>query len=310
MKDSKREKEKILVVDDEEDVLSLLKEFLDSNNFIPVCETNPENALNIIETEDIGLVIADLKMPGMDGIELTKKIISINSDIPIIIMTAYASIESAVDSIKAGAIDFIPKPFKFNHTLFVIDKALETKKLSRLAKKSNYYKKLSNIDELTRIYNLRYFKKYFAEQIKEHSRMNNSLSFMMADIDDFKKVNDRHGHLSGDLVLKNIAIILKKSVRTCDFLARYGGEEFAIILPETEKEAALKVGERILSEIAGFEFKSKTGKKIGQVTITIGLSTYPGDSRTSAKLIEAADNALYKGKSAGKNRICSVDNCY
>ena len=212
---------KILVVDDEVDILSLFKDFLEENSFKALCTDKPDEALKIVEESSIDLVIADLKMPEMDGIMLTKEILKINSNIPVIIMTGYASIESAVESIKAGASDFITKPFKFNHTLFVINKTLETKRLTKLAKKSNYYMKLSNIDELTRIYNLRYFKKYFQEQIKEHAVMNNMLSFMMADIDDFKNVNDKYGHLTGDLVLKNISNILKKSVRTCDFLARY-----------------------------------------------------------------------------------------
>lgn len=300
----------ILIVDDESDILLLLEEFLETNKFKTICSNDPKNALEIVENNEIDLVIADLKMPEMDGIELTKEILRVNSELPIIIMTGYASIESAVESIKAGASDFITKPFKFNHTLFVINKALETKRLSKLAKKSSYYKKLSNIDELTRIFNLRYLKNYFTEQITEHNRLNNMLSFMMADIDDFKNVNDKFGHQTGDLVLKNIAIILKKSVRTCDFLARYGGEEFAIILPETERETALKVGERILSEISGFKFKSKSGENIGKVTITIGLATYPIDGKSYTKLIESADRALYKGKSEGKNRICTLDKYY
>ncbi len=300
----------ILVVDDEDDILSLMKEFLEGNNFRTICSGNPKKALNLIERDNIDLVIADLKMPGMDGIELTREIHKINSEIPVIIMTGYASIESAVESIKAGATDFITKPFKFNHTLFVINKTLETKRLSILAKKSNYYKKLSNIDELTRIYNLRYLKKYFSEQIKEHNRIDNQLSFMMADIDDFKRVNDIFGHQTGDIVLKNIATILKKSVRTCDFLSRYGGEEFAIILPETDKSAALKVGLRILSEISNFKFKSKSGKDVGNITITIGLATYPVDGKSPEKLIESADMSLYKGKSKGKNKICTMDDCF
>ncbi|MEN8152846.1 MAG: diguanylate cyclase [Acidobacteriota bacterium] len=301
---------KILVVDDEIDALELLKEYLEEKNFIVVSSSDPIKALKIIETESIDLVIADLKMPKMDGIELTKEIKYMNQEMPVIIMTAYASIESAVESIKAGASDFITKPFRFNHTLFVINKALETKRLSLLAKKSDYYKKLSRIDELTKLYNFRSFKKVLSQQLKEHKEMGKELSLMMADIDDFKNVNDSYGHQSGDRVLKDISAIFRKSVRGCDFLARYGGEEFAVILPETDSKAALKVGERILKEISGFQFKSRDEKYIGKLTVTVGLSTFPVDGKSVDKLLETADKALYKGKESGKNTICTINKCY
>ena len=300
----------ILIVDDELDTLSLLTEFLEDKKFKIICTDNPNNAISIIEKDEVDLVIADLKMPEMDGIALTKEILSVNSEMPVIIMTAYASIESAIESIKAGATDFITKPFKFNHTHFVVNKALERRALTQLAKKSVYYKKLSQTDELTGLFNLRSFKSVLNEHLKEHGRLGKGLSLMMADIDDFKRVNDNFGHQSGDKVLADIASILSKSVRGCDFLARYGGEEFAVVLPETGKRAALKVGQRILEEIESFRFKSKDEISIGLITITIGLATFPRDGRIGQALLESADKALYKGKEMGKNRICTVEECF
>lgn len=300
----------ILVVDDELDTLSLLTEFLEENKFKIISTDDPLNAVSIAEKENIDLVIADLKMPKMDGIELTREILSINSDMPVIIMTAYASIETAIESIKAGATDFITKPFKFKHTLFVVNKALERRALTQLAKKSVYYKKLSQTDELTGLFNLRSFRSVLDEHLKEHEKLGKGLSLMMADIDDFKRVNDNFGHQSGDKVLADIASILSKSVRGCDFLARYGGEEFAVVLPETGKRAALKVGQRILEEIEGFRFKSKDDESIGLITITVGLATFPRDGVSGKLLLESADKALYKGKEMGKNRICTTDECF
>ncbi len=300
----------ILIVDDELDTLMVLKEFLEEKQFNVVSSNKPTKAISIIENENIDLVIADLKMPEMDGIELTKEILSFNSEIPVIIMTAYASIESAIESIKAGATDFITKPFKFDHTLIVVNKALERRVLTQLAKKSAYYRKLSQTDELTGLFNLRSFRKVLEEHIKEHVRLGKALSLMMADIDDFKRVNDTFGHQSGDKVLAEIATILKKSVRGCDFLARYGGEEFAVILPETGKRAALKVGQRILEEIENHSFKSKEDEVIGNISITVGLATFPRDGKTYQKLLSSSDKALYKGKDMGKNRICTTDECF
>lgn len=300
----------ILIVDDELDTLTLLKEFLEDKNFKVISTEDPYKAISIVEEEEIDLVIADLKMPEMDGIALTKEILVFNSEMPVIIMTAYASIESAIESIKAGATDFITKPFKFDHTLFVVNKALERRALTQLAKKSVYYKKLSQTDELTGLFNLRSFKSVLEENLKEHKELGKGLSLMMADIDDFKRVNDTFGHQSGDKVLSEIANILSKSVRGCDFLARYGGEEFAVVLPETGKRAALKVGQRILEEIEKFRFKSKDDESIGLITITVGLATFPRDGETGQALLASADKALYKGKRAGKNRICTIEECF
>lgn len=300
----------VLIVDDEIDTLSLLKEFLENKNFKVIITEDPHKAISIVENEEVDLVIADLKMPKMDGIALTKEILVCNSEMPVIIMTAYASIESAIESIKAGATDFITKPFKFNHTLFVVNKALERRALTQLAKKSVYYKKLSQTDELTGLFNLRSFKSVLEENLKEHEKLGKGLSLMMADIDDFKRVNDTYGHQSGDKVLFEIASIMSKSVRGCDFLARYGGEEFAVVLPETGKRAALKVGQRILEEIEKFRFKSKDDDSIGLITITVGLATFPRDGETGQALLASADKALYKGKKAGKNRICTTDECF
>ncbi len=304
-----KEMRTVLIVDDELDTLSVLEEFLKEQKFKVISTDDPNKAISLIEKEEVELVIADLKMPKMDGIALTKEILAYNSDIPVIIMTAYASIESAIESIKAGATDFITKPFKFNHTLFVVNKALERRALTQLAKKSIYYKKLSQTDELTGLFNLRSFRSVLEEHLNEHSQLGKGLSLMMIDIDDFKKVNDTFGHQSGDKVLSDISGILSKSVRGCDFLARYGGEEFTVVLPETGKRAALKVGHRILEEIEKFRFKSKNDKYIGLITITIGLATFPRDGLSTQSLIENADRAMYKGKRIGKNRICTVDEC-
>ncbi len=293
----------ILIVDDEKEILSYLTDLLTENNFNVFTAGNGMKALEIIDKKKIDIVLADVVMPKMDGIALTRSIKEINPDIPVILMTAYASIEYAVESMKAGAADFISKPFKIKYALFIIKKVLETKRLKEKAKKTEYYKELSNIDALTSIHNYRFFKEMLENEIKRHKRYKRDLSFLLIDIDDFKSINDTYGHLTGDVVLKEIAELLDNTVRSSDLLARYGGEEFAVILPETSEKEALMLGKRIVSVIENHKFKSVADEPIIKISVTVGLTSFPKNASNLIQLIENADQALYEGKRLGKNRI-------
>jgi diguanylate cyclase (GGDEF)-like protein len=294
---------KILVVDDEDNFRSTLKDFLAAHNHLIFEAGNGVQALEVLETEDVDLVISDMRLPKMDGITFTHKVKERRRDIPVIVMTAYASIESAVEAMKAGASDFITKPFKFAHILFIIERAMETKQLREMAIKSEYYKQLSNLDGMTSLYNYRFFKEMLRHEVDRHMRYNRSLSLLMIDIDDFKKINDTYGHLVGDQVLKQIAELLKKSIRSHDLVSRYGGEEFAVILPETMEVEALKVGERIVLTIRDYEFNLIEGKTPERLSVTVGLASFPKDAEGAEQLVENSDQALYKGKNSGKDQV-------
>ncbi len=297
----------ILVVDDEKDVCAVLKDFLIDYQFEVLTAESGYEALEIIESEKVDVVISDLVMPRMDGIALTRSIMAMGLNIPVIIMTGYASIDSAVASMKAGAADFIAKPFKFNHTLFIIKKVLETKRLEELARQSDYFKTLSYLDDLTGVSNHRYFKQMLDNEIQRHSRYEHPLSLIMADIDNFKIVNDRYGHLMGDQVLITVADLMKRSIRGFDLLARYGGEEFCVILPETAMEESLVVGKRIVSTVSQYPFKiaASASENTFNLSLTAGLASFPEDADDAKTLIDAADRALYLGKESGKNCICT-----
>ncbi len=296
-------KMKILVVDDEDNFRSTLKDFLAAHNHHILEAGNGIQGLEVIEKEEVDLVISDMRLPKMDGITFTHKVKERRQDIPVIVMTAYASIESAVEAMKAGASDFITKPFKFAHILFIIERVMETKQLREMAVKSEYYKQLSNLDGMTSLYNYRFFKEMLKHEVDRHTRYNRSLTLLMIDIDDFKKINDSYGHLVGDQVLKQIADLLKKSIRSHDLVARYGGEEFAVILPETMEEEAIKVGERIVTTIREYQFNLIEGSPAESLSVTVGLASFPKDAEEVEQLVENSDQALYKGKNGGKNQV-------
>ncbi|MEW6052220.1 MAG: diguanylate cyclase [Nitrospirota bacterium] len=179
--------------------------------------------------------------------------------------------------------------------------------------RSNYYslaghlKELSITDPLTGLFNRRYFEERFFEELHRSERHTLSFSLAMLDIDDFKLFNDTEGHLAGDEVLKHIANIAKDCLRVSDVFARFGGEEFAIIMPQTEKEEAFSVAERIRQSIK--EQLPKTWKTFPRdnITISIGLATFPFDGKDRKELIRNADRALYRSKMEGKDRtvVCS-----
>jgi len=295
---------RILVVDDDDTVREALKDFLEFHDFAVTAVDGAAQALQIVIGGDFDLVISDLVMPKMDGIALIKAIRQAGKDVPLLVMTGFASIEYAVESMKAGATDFITKPLKFDHVMLIINRVLETSTLRQMAREREYYKDLSNSDGLTRIGNYRHFNYVLQLEIDRQRRYNRPLTLLMIDIDDFKKTNDRFGHLIGDMVLIKIAALLKDEVRGFDFVARYGGDEFTVILPEVSDKAALAVGRRIMKSINLHEFRAPEYNENSQVSVTIGIASFPRDAGEAQDLVAKADRAMYAGKSAGKNCLC------
>ncbi|MFH1412327.1 MAG: diguanylate cyclase [Candidatus Omnitrophota bacterium] len=161
---------------------------------------------------------------------------------------------------------------------------------------------LSIIDGLTEVYLRRYLMDRLEEEVDRSARLGLKFSIGMVDVDKFKECNDKHGHLVGDAVLRKVAARLKKTVREVDMIARYGGEEFCIVLPETTKDLAVTVAERLrasidMKKIKAFDEEVRT-------TVSLGIATYPEDGRDVGTLIDKADTALYKAKRKGRNRVC------
>lgn len=169
-------------------------------------------------------------------------------------------------------------------------------------------KKISITDPLTSLLNRRYFEERISEELERSKRHSQPFSLIIIDIDNFKDFNDTYGHLYGDEVLRNTALGIRGCTRVIDIAARYGGEEFAVILPTTDKEGALIIGNRIRDEIFNMSFPAQRTGKTAKLTVSLGIATYPNDAATIEDLINNADRALYKAKGLGKNRVVLFGN--
>lgn len=173
----------------------------------------------------------------------------------------------------------------------------------QLLKSEKLFKNLSITDDLTQLYNSRYFYKRLKEEINRLIRYKQPLSLLLIDIDDFKKINDRDGHLQGDNILKQTGIIIQDCLRNTDSAYRYGGEEFTIILPETGIEGAIIVANRIRECFFAHDFSSITNKTI-HISVSIGACQFKPEE-TMEDFVKRTDDALYRAKRSGKNRVHS-----
>lgn len=165
-------------------------------------------------------------------------------------------------------------------------------------------KQLACTDGLTGLYNHRQFKKIFSDEVARANRYNKPLSIILFDVDDFKKFNDTYGHPNGDIVLQEMANLLRELLRDCDTIYRYGGEEFVALLPETALLEAIKVAQRIRIFVETESPRFLTGiTKTHGITVSVGVAALPADGQDSSSLLKAVDDLMYQAKREGKNKV-------
>lgn len=163
---------------------------------------------------------------------------------------------------------------------------------------------LAITDSITKLYVHRYFQLRLEEEVKRSRRYNSTLSLLLCDIDHFKLINDQYGHQQGDIILREVSMILRRNIRSTDIAARYGGEEFVIILPETTQSDARIVAERIRRDTAKFDFPALvSGQPPLHCTISIGVAGFPLNADSKDELIQKADSSMYQAKGLGRNRV-------
>ncbi|OQY07810.1 MAG: diguanylate cyclase response regulator [Desulfobacteraceae bacterium 4572_123] len=295
---------KILIVDDDDAIRDSMREFIEISGYHTFSASSAEMALEILRSNAIQVVITDIMLGGMDGLELTDKIIR-DYDADVIVMTGYSGDYSYEEAINKGASDLVFKPVRFEELLLRLKRVLKERHLTlERDHMLDRMQKLAITDGLTKLYNSRYFYNQLKIEVDRSNRYKHPLSLLLLDIDHFKDYNDAYGHLEGDKVLIKIGEKIKSCLRMMDSAYRYGGEEFTIILPETSGREAVTVADRIRRSVAAEKMQPKLGV-VTVVTISIGVTEYIF-KEDLVKFIKRADKAMYTSKDAGRNKVSSL----
>ncbi|KYG90521.1 diguanylate cyclase [[Bacillus] sp. KCTC 13219] len=290
-------KEFILIVDDDMVFISYLKNILEEKGFSVMIAHNGKRGIELIYELQPAIVFLDIMLPDIDGFSILNNIKKIKKDRTFIaIMSSHHSKENRIKAFELGAMDFVAKPIDEDVLLAYVT--------NRLA----YRKELEYaivIDELTQVYNRKYFESQLKMLIQQYERMKEVFTIAILDLDYFKKVNDTYGHLVGDEVLRGFAALVKELKREHDVFCRYGGEEFVLLMPKTTVEEGYRLVEKIRQAMEKRAFTANN--TVFHVTFSSGMMAVGPNYKHEKKLLEAADHALYSAKEAGRNRIVLFD---
>jgi diguanylate cyclase (GGDEF)-like protein len=307
----------IMLVEDDPFARALLEQLLADEGYRIKMAKNGQDALKIFyEGNDIDLIITDINMPEMSGLELIRRLRDEGNDLPIIVLTINREIKTAISSIYGDANAYLLKDeniedtfaHTIEHTWDHYQLAQEKKHLMiKLKKKHQELERLSFLDGLTGISNRRYFDMIIDKEWRRavRDKLPIAIAIAMIDIDNFKLYNDTYGHPSGDDCLQKVAAALRKALfRPGDFIARYGGEEFIAVMPNTALEGVMEVAERMQQNINRLALPHKKSDVSEHVTVSIGIACMvPNQETETAQLIKRADTCLYCAKNQGRNRI-------
>lgn len=311
---------RVLIVDDEDTIRSVIAQVLEEDGYKVTEAGSAEEALCLFRQDSFDLVITDIVMKKMSGIELLKEVRLLDPNAMVVVMTSHASVETATTALRSGAYDYLTKPFEdLDAITNVVGRAIDKIRLTvennnlveQLRRNTEELQDLNRSltdmamrDGLTGLHNHRFFREALDGELGRSERHGHEFSVLFMDVDHFKQYNDTHGHLAGDEVLKTLADLLSHDRRSSTIAARYGGEEFVLLIPETGRAGAKHLAEAVRRRVEQQVFPGGHTQPEGKVTLSIGVATYPEDGIDATSLIDAADKALYTAKASGRNRVC------
>lgn len=301
---------RILMVDSDKENIETGQKILESEGYDVYIAHNGETAIELICSISFDMVLINISMPDMDGFEALNilKNNEHSKDIPVIFLTERLDVETVVKGFMSGAVDYIRKPFVEVELKTRVKNHVKMKKLSEeLARKTvdlreaySLIEFINTTDPLTNLCNRReIMNRLDAEKVK-YERYNRPFSVIVADIDNFKRINEKHGRRFGDYIITSVADILRDGSRKQDSIARLEGGKFLILLPETGRVGAINYAEKNRAKIEEHEF-AKNGKK-EKISMTFGISAFDGQQELE-DLVERAEKSMYDGKKKEKNRV-------
>ena len=295
----------ILVADDSMVVRAVLRRQLETDGHTVVEAVNGADAIDACREYRPDVILLDVEMPVLDGHATLERLKADPQlkDIPVVFLTGRVDTADVVNGLRLGAHDYLRKPFEANELMARVSAALRTKWLQdELRTRNAELDRVARIDMLTNIYNRRHLDEHLRSVISAARRHDRTIGVLLVDIDHFKDVNDEHGHLAGDAVLREVAARLQRAIRTEDALGRWGGEEFLAVLTDTPPEGVRVMAERMRQVIAAAPFTLDDGSQI-RVTVSVGHTNGTEDAEV---LVHRADDALYVAKAEGRNRVAAA----
>lgn len=288
----------MLSVDDDEEMIGLLHEVVSQLGHVSVTAVDGVDAFEKLGESEFDIIITDISMPRMNGIELTKRVKTDFEDIDVVVVTGYQEEYKYTDVIEIGASDFISKPFNINELEAKINRIIRERELRA------ELKRLSIRDGLTSLYNRRYFDENLKREAIRAFRQRYGLFLLLVDVDNFKEYNDQFGHQKGDDLLKELArLMMFYSRDNVDSVYRYGGDEFAVIIPHAKHEQAILVAQRLRNKF--------NTSKLGPAFLSMGMAQLAGGLKTLEQdletLLRIADQHLYLAKNNGGDQICTAN---
>jgi two-component system cell cycle response regulator len=295
---------RVMLVEDHVRGQKRLTQALDGLHTVEV-ESDLHAALFRITEQPFDVLIVSLSLAKADGLRLCSQVRSLERTrhLPIIMLVEPGDEARLLRGLDMGVNDYLLRPIDRNEILARIKTQIRRKRhADALRARLDEGMELAITDALTGLHNRRYMEGHLDTLLAQSIRNNRSLSLLVADIDFFKAVNDTHGHIAGDAVLKQFALRLRQNTRGIDLACRLGGEEFVVIMPDTDLGHAIHVGERLRECIASQPFKAM-GETTLRITASVGIATMTSPTDTAETIFHRADTALYEAKRNGRNRV-------
>jgi two-component system, cell cycle response regulator len=296
---------RVLVIDDRRASYERIGKALAGEHKVDI-EVDPHEALFHAAEGDYDLLIVSLGFENFDGLRLCSQVRSLERtrNVPILVVVEAEDNARLLRGLEIGVNDYLVRPIDKNEMLARVRTQIRKRRYgARLRDNVQLSMEMAITDPLTGLHNRRYMESHVTTLVEQALARGKPLALLVVDIDYFKAVNDVHGHDAGDDVLREFATRVKKSIRGIDLACRYGGEEFVIVMPETDMAVAAIVAERIRRRIAGEPFVIRDGSTALEVTISIGLAALAGVEDNAAAILKRADQALYRAKRDGRNRV-------